>query len=57
MTGPPWLAWLLPAVPLGAGAVLAIAPLAARAVQAAASQRVNAARQGVSAAGRLIVRS
>jgi NADH:ubiquinone oxidoreductase subunit 5 (subunit L)/multisubunit Na+/H+ antiporter MnhA subunit len=41
MTGPPWLAWLLPAVPLAAGAILA-----------AAGRRVNAAasRIGVAAA-------
>jgi NADH-quinone oxidoreductase subunit L len=41
MTGPPWLAWLLPAVPLAAGAVLA-----------AAGRRVNAAAPwiGVAAA-------
>jgi NADH-quinone oxidoreductase subunit L len=41
MTGPPWLAWLLPAVPLAAGAVLA-----------ATGRRVNAAAPwiGVAAA-------
>ncbi|HEV2260189.1 MAG TPA: proton-conducting transporter membrane subunit [Streptosporangiaceae bacterium] len=46
MTGPPWLAWLLPAVPLAAGAVLA-----------AAGRRVNAAAPwiGVAAAAVTLV--